>query len=109
MNIFDTVTIEEFKQYFFRDFSYLPCWCCCKTYMTGDVVFYEEYFYKSKIDNNDSEPTNTTNWERIPGNKYDYITDDDIAEYVYTKYCTPETIKASIKEAIIKLVAEKEK
>ena len=35
--------------------------------------------------------------------------DDDIAEYVYTKYCTPETIKASIKEAIIKLVAEKEK
>ena len=80
MNIFDTVTIEEFKQYFFRDFSYLPCWCCCKTYMTGDVVFYEEYFYKSKIDNNDSEPTNTTNWERIPGNKYDYITDDDIAK-----------------------------
>jgi hypothetical protein len=37
------------------------------------------------------------------------ITDDDIAEYVYTKYCTPETIKASIKEAIVKLVAEKEK
>ena len=54
-------------------------------------------------------------WKKIPKSEikmlktYFDITDDDIAEYVYTKYCTPETIKASIKEAIIKLVAEKEK
>lgn len=54
-------------------------------------------------------------WKKIPKSEikmlktYFDITDDDIAEYVYTKYCTPETIKASIKEAIIKLVVEKEK
>lgn len=54
-------------------------------------------------------------WKKIPKSEikmlktYFDITDDDIAEYVYTKYCTPETIKSSIKEAIIKLVAEKEK
>ena len=37
------------------------------------------------------------------------ITDEDIADFVYTKYCTPETIKTSIKDAITKLIAEKEK
>ena len=37
------------------------------------------------------------------------ITDEDIAEYVYVKYCTPETIKTSIKDAIAKMIAEKEK
>ena len=54
-------------------------------------------------------------WKKIPKSElkmlktYFDITDEDIAEYVYTKYCTPETIKASIKEAITKLIAEKEK
>ena len=78
--IFNTVTTEDFKQYFFRDFSYLPLWCCCKSYMTGDVVFYDEtnYFYKSLIDENEAEPTDTESWTRTTGNKYDYITDEDI-------------------------------
>lgn len=54
-------------------------------------------------------------WKKIPKSElkmlktYFDITDEDIAEYVYTKYCTPETIKTSIKDAITKLVAEKEK
>ena len=54
-------------------------------------------------------------WKKIPKSElkmlktYFDITDEDIAEYVYTKYCTPETIKTSIKEAITKLIAEKEK
>lgn len=54
-------------------------------------------------------------WKKIPKSElkmlktYFDITDEDIAEYVYTKYCTPETIKSSIKAAITKLVAEKEK
>lgn len=81
-DIFKTVTVEDFKQYFFRDFSYLPKWCCCKTYMTGDIVYYEETnsFYKSLTDDNETEPTDTTNWQRVQGNKYDYITDEDIAK-----------------------------
>ena len=54
-------------------------------------------------------------WKKIPKSElkmlktYFDITDEDIAEYVYTKYCTPETIKTSIKDAITKLIAEKEK
>lgn len=54
-------------------------------------------------------------WKKIPRSElkmlktYFDITDEDIADYVYTKYCTPETIKASIKDAITKLIAEKEK
>lgn len=78
--LFNTVTTEDFKQYFFRDFSYLPLWCCCKSYMKDDVVFYDEtgYFYKSLIDENEAEPTDTESWTRTAGNKYDYITDEDI-------------------------------
>lgn len=80
MSIFDTVTTEEFKQYFFRDFSYLPLWSSIESYMTGDVVYYDEngYFYKSKIDNNTALPIDTESWERTAGNKLDYITDEDI-------------------------------
>ena len=54
-------------------------------------------------------------WKKIPRSElkmlktYFDITDEDIAEYVYVKYCTPETIKSSIKHAITKLIAEKEK
>ena len=54
-------------------------------------------------------------WKKIPRSElkmlktYFDITDEDIADFVYTKYCTPETIKASIKDAITKLIAEKEK
>lgn len=78
--LFNTVTTEDFKQYFFRDFSYLPLWCCCNSYMIGDVVYYDDngYFYESLVDNNEAEPTDTTKWKRIQGNKYDYITDEDI-------------------------------
>ena len=54
-------------------------------------------------------------WKKIPRSElkmlktYFDITDEDIAEYVYVKYCTPETIKTSIKDAITKMIAEKEK
>ena len=54
-------------------------------------------------------------WKKIPKSElkmlktYFDITDEDIAEYVYVKYCTPETIKTSIKDAITKMIAEKEK
>lgn len=78
--IFNTVTTEDFKQYFFRDFSYLPLFMSYKAYMKGDIVYYENtgYLYESLIDNNETAPTNTTNWKRISGSKYDYVTDEDI-------------------------------
>lgn len=81
-DIFKTVTVEDFKQYFFRDFSYLPLWDSQESYMTGAIVYYEEngYFYKSLSDNNVALPTDTTKWQRVAGNKYDYVTDEDISK-----------------------------
>ena len=68
----------------------------------------------SKLENL-PEVTCSISWKKIPKSElkmlktYFDITDEDIAEYVYAKYCTPETIKTSIKDAITKLIAEKEK
>ena len=68
----------------------------------------------SKLENL-PEVTCSISWKKIPKSElkmlktYFDITDEDIAEYVYVKYCTPETIKTSIKDAITKLIAEKEK
>ena len=80
MNIFEKVTIEQFKQYFFRDFSYLPLWNCSKTYFTGDIVYIDcdDTFYKSKIDFNQDNPILCGTWEKTKASRYDFITDEDI-------------------------------
>lgn len=75
--IFDFVTVDQFKAYFFRDFSYLPLWDSEKTYWTGDIVYYNGNFYQSTIDDNTVTPPQT-GWEKIKGNIYDYVTDEDI-------------------------------
>lgn len=77
-NIFETVTIEQFKEYFFRDFPYLPLWTEGKVYFTGDIVYYGQNFYKSLTDNNSELPTNAEGWQVVPGNVNDYVTDADI-------------------------------
>lgn len=78
VNIFETVTIEQFKEYFFRDFSYLPVYVAGMTYFKGDKVYYENNFYTSLTDNNTSLPTDTTNWQAVKDSIYNYITDNDI-------------------------------
>lgn len=80
MNIFERVTVEQFKQYFFRDFSYLPLWNCSKTYFTGDIVYIEceDTFYRSLIDFNNENPILCVTWEKVRASRYDYITDEDI-------------------------------
>lgn len=75
--ILENVTIEQFKAYFFRDFSYLPLWESNKTYWTGDIVFCSGNFYQSTIDNN-TNPPQQEGWQKIKGNIYDYVTDEDI-------------------------------
>lgn len=77
-DLFKTVTIEEFKSYYFRDFPYLPTYEENKTYFTGDIVYFENEFYKSLSDNNTTEPTNSANWEVVKDNIYNYVTDSDI-------------------------------
>lgn len=76
--LYSTVTVQQFKEYFFRDFSFLPLWVENKIYFAGDLVFYNNNFYTSKVDNNTSLPTDTENWEATPGDQYDYVTDADI-------------------------------
>lgn len=77
-NIFETVTIEQFKEYFFRDFPYLPVWNQGIIYFTGDKVYYENNFYKSLTDNNTSLPTDSENWQPVKDSINNYVTDADI-------------------------------
>lgn len=85
-DIYKTVTVEQFKEYFFRDFPYLPVWVEGKIYFTGDIVYYEQNFYKSLTDNNSSLPTDVDNWEVTPGNVQDYVTDADITRAMSQAY-----------------------
>lgn len=78
-NIFDTVTVEQFKAYFNRDFPYLPVYSPYTTYWTGDIVFYNENFYQSLTDDNTgNDVSDTNNWQKVKGDKLAYITDNDI-------------------------------
>lgn len=85
-DIYKTVTIEQFKEYFFRDFPYLPVWTEGKIYFTDDIVYYENNFYKSLLDSNTSLPTNTEAWQAIAGNMQNYVTDADITRAMSQAY-----------------------
>lgn len=78
MSILDNVTAEQFKAYFKRDFPFLPVYEPYKTYWKDDLVFSDEEFYKSLIDNNTNALTNAESWQKVKGDKYAYITDEDI-------------------------------
>lgn len=78
-NIFDTVTIEQFKAYFYRDFPYLPVYNFDTTYWQGDIVYSDDNFYQSLTDDNTGNPvTDSDNWKKVKGDKFAYITDEDI-------------------------------
>lgn len=74
----NTVTVDDFKALFSRDFPYLPLFNQDKTYFTGDIVYYSNNFYKSLVDTNTNLPTNTNSWEVYNDNIENYISDDDI-------------------------------
>lgn len=80
MNIFDTVTIEDFKNYYYRDFAFLPIYDATKTYWQNDIVYDNttETFYKSLINDNTNTLSDAGSWEKVNIDKYSYITDDDI-------------------------------
>lgn len=78
-SIFETVTVEQFKEYYARDFSFLPVFNPVKTYWKDDIVYWtDDNFYKSLIDDNTTDPSDTENWKKIKGNVNDYVTDNDI-------------------------------
>lgn len=78
-NIFDNVTVEQFKEYFKRDFPFLPIYDELKTYWAGDIVYFQGDFYKTLIDNTkDIDPTNQNYWQKFKGDIYNYVLDEDI-------------------------------
>lgn len=85
-NIFKNITIEQFKEYFFRDFPYLPVWVEGKIYFTGDIVYFNQNFYKSLVDNNTATPNETEMWQATAGNVQDYVTDADITRAMSQAY-----------------------
>lgn len=80
-NLFYTVTIQQFKDYFTRDFPFLPVYSASAVYWKDDIVYslVTESFYKSLIDNNKgNELNNTEYWQAVRGDINDYVTDADI-------------------------------
>lgn len=75
----DNISIDDFKEYFFRDFSFLPLYSSGEIYSKDDVIYYtDNKFYKSLIDDNDKAPTDTENWAITSDKKLNYINDSDI-------------------------------
>ena len=72
-----TITVQDFKTLFFRDFPYLPQWDAAATYQTGSIVFNNDVFYKALSTNTNSEPP-SADWESVSENKNDFILDADI-------------------------------
>lgn len=81
-----SITVEQFKTYFDRDFPYLPVWDALVSYNTNELVYYEtnRLFYKALSDSIPigTLPTNTIYWIQTTGDIYDYISDSDIEKAI---------------------------
>ena len=79
-----SVTIEDFKTFFYRDFLYLPLWLVTETYNAGQVVYYDvtKLFYVCKNNGTTSTPNTILDWDlQVPqSNVYDYVLDKDITK-----------------------------
>ena len=72
------LTVKDFKDFFKRDFPYLPTYDELKAYRVGDEVYYEGEFYVSKVDQNNSNPADITVWDKVRDDELNYILDEDI-------------------------------
>lgn len=79
-DILKLVTIEQFKEYFFRDFPFINYYDEIKTYKKGAQVYDEvtDTFYNSLINNNEQPLTDENAWKIVDDDKYNYILDEDI-------------------------------
>lgn len=78
MSCICNVTVEYFRSLFTRDFPDVPYYIAGKAYFIDDVVYYEGNFYKSLIDGNLTDPSNTTKWALTPDTLDNYVQDGDI-------------------------------
>lgn len=75
-----TITIQQFKDLFFRDFPYLPVWDNTSTYNTDNKVYYSvnTLFYKALNDGVTTVPTDTNDWIQYTDSVNNYVLDADI-------------------------------
>lgn len=83
--IINNITPQDFKDYFTREFSYLPVWDGSISYKLNDIVYYEVegLFYKSLINKNINNipAENSEFWQEDDEVQYnDYINDNDITK-----------------------------
>lgn len=83
--IINNITPQDFKDYFTREFSYLPLWYSDINYKINDIVYYESegLFYKSLINKNiNNTPSEDSEyWQEDDEVQYnDYINDNDITK-----------------------------
>ena len=78
--LLDVVNADTFKAQFPRNFPYLPVWVYGKSYAKDAIVFYDDKFYSSVVDNNSSDDfTDEYYWVIANGvEKTDYVCDCDI-------------------------------
>lgn len=76
------ITVENFKQYFVRDFPYLPYYNEEKIYFKGETVYSAPNFYQSLIDNNTQPLSDDQSWSAVRGDVNAYLTDDDIEKAI---------------------------
>lgn len=103
MSIIETITTEDFKNQFPRFIPvYLPVYSY-KTYVNGDIVYYNGAFYQCKVASSNNVPTNTTDWKPIQANILNYTQDSDIInamaeakvnfnEGLFTDCCTAKLV-----------------
>ena len=80
-----SITISDFKEYFTRDFPYLPVWDALVSYNEGEVVYYtDRLFYTAKSNSVPvgTLPTNTTYFSVTTDDYYNYINDTDIEKAI---------------------------
>ncbi len=76
------ITVSQFKEWFTRDFPYLPEWQSEKVYFIDDIVYVAPNFYQSLIDNNTDDVTVEASWKVIKESEDSYITDGDIEKAI---------------------------
>lgn len=82
-----TITVAQFKAYFYRDFPYLPVWDVSQLYNKNSRIYYPTtlLFYDCQVNGTIATvPSGVSPWLNTPGamedNIYNYIQDQDISK-----------------------------
>lgn len=78
----NTITVQDFKDLFFRDFPYLPAYSATALYNNGAVVYYSptELFYQSTEDGTTGIAPPAAPWQAVSDDVNNYIRDEDITK-----------------------------